>query len=53
MIRSRRIDAAKPEPSFGKALSRWQEEVVCLDELDPVTTEIVRLRCAQHHDCHT
>ena len=24
-----------------------------LDRVDPVTTELVRLRCARYHDCHT
>ena len=23
------------------------------DEVDPVTTELVRLTCAGYHDCHT
>jgi len=27
--------------------------VVQLALVDPVTTEMVRLRCAEHHDCHT
>ena len=35
------------------ALAEWQASVVCLDDVDPVTTELVRLRCASHHDCHT
>ena len=35
------------------ALSEWQAAVVCVDGVDPVTTELVRLRCANHHDCHT
>lgn len=26
---------------------------VRLPDIDPVTTEIVRVRCADHHDCHT
>jgi hypothetical protein len=26
---------------------------VRLPAVDPVTTEIVRVRCADHHDCHT
>jgi len=39
--------------SLNKALSEWQAAVVCLDEVDPITTELVRLRCANYHDCHT
>lgn len=35
------------------ALSEWQAAVVCLGDVDPVTTELVRLRCANYHDCHT
>jgi hypothetical protein len=35
------------------ALAEWQAAVVRLPALDPVTTEIVRLRCARHHDCRT
>ena len=35
------------------ALVHWQAAAVLQDEVDPMTTELVRLRCAQHHDCHT
>lgn len=35
------------------AMVGFQAAVVCLDAVDPVTTEVVRLRCARHHDCHT
>ena len=35
------------------ALDAYQEAVVKLSAIDPVTTEIVRLRCARLHDCHT
>lgn len=35
------------------ALGAWQAAVVRLDAVDPVTTELVRLRCARYHDCHT
>lgn len=35
------------------ALVQWQAAAVREDEVDPMTTELVRLRCAQHHDCHT
>jgi len=35
------------------ALSEWQAAVVCLHEVDALTTELVRLRCASYHDCHT
>jgi hypothetical protein len=36
-----------------RALNRWQSLVIALDTVDEVTTEVVRLRAAQHHDCHT
>ena len=32
---------------------KWQASAVRLGTVDPITTELVRLRCAQHHDCHT
>ncbi len=41
------------QPRLAAALDRYQEEVVLLTKLDPVTTELVRLKCARHHDCHT
>ena len=34
-------------------LVEFSAAVVRLDAVDPVTTELVRLRCASHHDCHT
>jgi len=36
-----------------RSLGAWQAAVVRLEALDPQTTEMVRLRCADHHDCHT
>lgn len=52
--RSRRVPkgiyADKP---LNYALALWQAEVVKLDGVDPITTELVRMRCANHHDCHT
>jgi len=54
MNRTRRIptgvSAAK---DLRHALGEWQAAVVRLDTVDPVTTELVRLRCARHHDCRT
>ena len=35
------------------ALGDAQNAVVRLDRVDPHTTELVRLRCASHHDCGT
>ena len=44
------VRAAEP---LDRALSDWQASVMVLDQLDPVTTELVRLRAAAHHDCRT
>ena len=35
------------------ALMRFAAAAVRNDGIDPVTTELVRMRCATHHDCHT
>jgi hypothetical protein len=40
-------------PELANALSEYQDAVVRLSTIDPVTTELVRLRCARYHDCHT
>ena len=40
-------------PALAGALGAYQDAVVRLKGLDPVTTELVRLKCARHHDCHT
>ena len=42
-----------PDGLLLRALVDWQAAVVRQDEVDAVTTEVVRLRCATHHDCHT
>jgi hypothetical protein len=34
-------------------LNKFASAVVRLGSVDPVTTEIVRLRCASHHQCGT
>jgi hypothetical protein len=36
-----------------EAVSDLHAAAVHLDALDPVTTELVRLRCARYHDCKT
>ena len=53
MTRSQRVTSSHFNNKFREALSLWQEEVVQLDLVDPVTSEVVRLRCADHHDCYT
>lgn len=46
-------DSAYEAPNLRSAMGEWQAAVVCLDTVDPITTELVRLRCANYHDCHT
>jgi hypothetical protein len=46
-------DGVRAAPRLRQALSAWQAAVVRLDAIDPVTTELVRLRCARYHDCRT
>ncbi len=36
-----------------RSLEGFAAEVVKLATVDVVTTELVRLRCASYHDCHT
>lgn len=52
--RSPRIPAGtRGDTTLRAALGQWQAAVVRSDAVDPVTTEVVRLRCAWHHDCGT
>lgn len=54
MSRSVRVpEGTRVAPELLGALVEWQAAAVRLDSVDPVTTELVRLRCARHHDCHT
>jgi alkylhydroperoxidase family enzyme len=39
------------DPAIAAGLDAWQDAVMRLDGLDPLTTEVVRLRCANNHDC--
>lgn len=41
------------DPELRAALGEVAASTVRLATVDPVTTEIVRVRCAHHHDCHT
>ena len=43
--------APGPDGDLWSALDRWMRAVARLRELDPVTTELVRLRGARAHDC--
>ena len=52
--RSRRVaPGTSGDPDLRRALGGFAAATVRLDTIDPVTTEIVRLRCAHHHDCGT
>ncbi len=52
--RRRRVpEGTAGDRSLRRALDAWQAAVVRCDDLDAITTELVRLRCARHHDCHT
>ena len=46
-------DAESTDADLWPLLEEFMREVARLDALDPVTTELVRLRCASYHDCHT
>ena len=41
------------DPTLLRALHEFAAAAVRNDAVDPITTELVRLRCASHHDCHT
>ena len=51
--RPRIAPGRRGDEALRRALGVWQAAVVRQDLLDPQTTEMVRLRCADHHDCHT
>ncbi|MGI9624409.1 MAG: hypothetical protein ACR2PK_16370 [Acidimicrobiales bacterium] len=54
MARSMRVPArTRSDPALVDAMMQWQAAAVRQESVDPITTELVRLRCAQHHDCHT
>lgn len=54
MKRSVRLPSgSETHPDLRRASKRWQAAVLSLQTVDPITTEMVRLRCAWHHDCGT
>lgn len=54
MTRSRRVPPGiRGDGELLRPLMAFAASVVRLDDIDAVTTELVRLRCARHHDCHT
>jgi alkylhydroperoxidase family enzyme len=34
-------------------MGAWQDDIMARTSIDAVTTELVRLRAAQRHGCHT
>ncbi len=44
---------ARMHDDLRRSVNRWQSLVIALGAVDEFTTEVVRLRAAQHHDCHT
>ena len=54
MSRTPRVPAGTSgDRDLQAALLGFAAAVVRLSAVDPVTTELVRLRCAGYHDCHT
>jgi hypothetical protein len=50
--KQRRIpEGTKADPALRGALGAFAAAVVRLDAVDAITTEMVRMRCASHHDC--
>lgn len=50
---ARVADGTRGNRQLSGALMRYAAAAVRNDAVDPVTTELVRLRCATYHDCHT
>lgn len=50
---SRVAPGARGDRALVGALMEFAASVVRQDRVDPVTTELVRLRCATYHDCRT
>ena len=49
-----RVGAAPPRPeTLDDALRDLHAAAMRQAEIDPVLTELVRIRCAHHHDCAT
>src|SRR5829696_350825 len=49
--RGRAVPSTDPPAALLQALADYQDAVVRGDALDPVLTELVRLRCARTHNC--
>lgn len=52
--RSPRVEAGtRGHADLHRALGDFAAAAVRNTAVDPITTELVRLRCAAYHDCHT
>jgi hypothetical protein len=52
--RARRTPTHTPnDDELRRSQNAWQNLVLALDGIDPVTTEVVRVRAAEHHACRT
>jgi hypothetical protein len=52
--RARRIaSGTSTHPALRASIGGFAAAVVRLGTVDPITTELVRIRCAHHHDCGT
>ena len=44
---------ARADDELRRGQNAWQNLVLALHDVDTVTTEVVRVRAATHHDCRT
>ena len=52
--RTRRVPAdAVVSTELRRAQNRWQNKVLARTSVDALATEVIRVRAASHHDCHT
>ena len=53
MTRSVRLPkGARTDAELHQAVGRWQSAAIALDAVDPVTTELVRIRNARYQTCY-
>lgn len=54
MSRTRRsASGVGASPELRRPLGDLAAAIVRMNAMDPVTTELVRMQCAKHHDCGT
>lgn len=52
-IDARVAPGSRADRTLSRALYAFAAAAVRNDDVDPITTELVRLRCASYHDCRT